>query len=197
MSNFKPFSVRFIKSALDPKDFPHDDEPEIAFIGRSNSGKSSTLNRLSDVAGVARVSKTPGRTQLINFFSTPHGRFVDLPGYGYARASRNQQRLWTHAVDHFLEHRDNLSGLVMIVDVRHPMQPMDQQMLTWCIDAEIALLVLLNKSDKTKQQQRATMLEHYRASLATHKTAHVQLFSALEGTGLVQAKASIEDMFGR
>ena len=129
----------------------------MAFAGRSNCGKSSTINCLTGLKELARVSKIPGRTQLINFFQLNEGgRLVDLPGYGYAKASRQRQSLWNKAVNEYLEYRDNLCGLVLIMDARHPMEKFDVQMLNWVENRKnLELIVLFNKVDKLNQRQKA------------------------------------------
>jgi len=169
---------------------PADDVPEVAFAGRSNAGKSSTLNRLTGHRRLARVSKTPGRTQLINFFTVRDGgRLVDLPGYGYARVAKSRRESWGRAVDDYLNRRDNLVGVVLVMDARHPMKPFDRNMVDWCVGRSLPLLVLLNKADKLKRRAREQTL----ATVASHMpaTATALLFSAATGLGAGQAVETV------
>lgn len=191
-----PIESVFLKSALLLRDCPNDDIPEVAFAGRSNAGKSSTINCLTGSRKLARVSKTPGRTQLINFFdSNAGGRLVDLPGFGYAQANRNKQIEWQKAVDNYLERRDNLVGLVLIMDARHPLRPFDIDMIEWTERQQLNLLVLLNKSDKLKQSQRSSCVRVVNEALQNREQAQAILFSALKGTGVAEARNCIVTMW--
>lgn len=191
-----PIESVFLKSALLLRDCPNDDEPEVAFAGRSNAGKSSTINCLTGSRKLARVSKTPGRTQLINFFScSGGGRLVDLPGFGYARADKNKQIEWQKAVDGYLERRENLVGLVLIMDARHPLRPFDADMIAWSERQRMNLLVLLNKSDKLKQGQRVSCVRIVNQALTNCERAHAMLFSAVKGTGVLEARHCIRTMW--
>ena len=191
-----PIESEFLKSALLLRDCPNDDIPEVAFAGRSNAGKSSTINSLTGSRKLARVSKTPGRTQLINFFeSNAGGRLVDLPGFGFARAERNKQIEWQQAVDSYLEGRRNLVGLVLIMDSRHPLRPFDSDMIEWTERQHMNLLVLLNKSDKLKQSQRVSCVRVVKDALENCDQAQVLLFSALKGTGVNEARQCIRTMW--
>lgn len=184
MDNPIRLSAEFLTSASSLADCPQDSVPEVAFIGRSNSGKSSCLNRVTGTKSLARVSKTPGRTQLINFFRTPvNGRLVDLPGYGYAKVSKQKQAEWGHTVDRYLKERSNLVGLVLIIDSRHLPQPLDQKMLAWCRTQQTPLLVLLNKVDKATQRERTRCSRAVQELLEDYKLADVIMFSAKSGTG--------------
>lgn len=186
--------AEYLTSALALADCPQDSTPEVAFIGRSNSGKSSCLNRLTGSKTLARVSKTPGRTQLLNFFTTSFGgRLVDLPGYGYARVSKQLQAKWGHAAHEYLQKRPNLVGLVLIMDARHIPQSLDQEMIEWCREQQIPLLILLNKVDKTNQRQRATSLRAVRELLANYESAEVTLFSAKSGKGTDEVQLKLRD----
>ena len=169
-----------------------DDVPEVAFVGRSNAGKSSTLNRLAGRKRLARTSKTPGRTQLINFFAVADGgRLVDLPGYGYAQASKSRQRAWGRAIDDYLNRRANLAGVVLVMDARRPLQPFDRDMAAWCRQRDLPLLALLNKGDKLKQGERAKALRTVEAELAAPPEATALLFSATTGLGAAAAIAAV------
>ena len=149
-----PFAqARFLLSAAKLGQLPQDVLPEVAFVGRSNAGKSSALNLICQQKSLARVSKTPGRTQLINLFEIPkgeavRGRLVDLPGYGFAQVPLEIRRDWGVLVGGFVEKRPNLRGLVVVMDIRHPMTDLDQQMLGWCESRGLSTHVLLTKADK-------------------------------------------------
>lgn len=196
MNDTTRISAEFLTSASSLADCPQDSIPEIAFIGRSNSGKSSCLNRVTGTKSLARVSKTPGRTQLINFFSTSyHGRLVDLPGYGYAKVSKQKQAEWGHAVDQYLKNRSNLIGLVLIIDSRHQPQPLDLEMLAWCREQQLPLLILLNKVDKAKQRERTACLRTVQEILGDYQLADVVLFSAKSGKGTEVVLQKIYDWF--
>lgn len=124
------------------------------FAGRSNAGKSSALNTLTNQKSLARTSKTPGRTQLINLFEVADGkRLVDLPGYGYAEVPEEMKRKWQRALGEYLEKRQSLQGLVVLMDIRHPLKDLDQQMIEWAVDSNIAVLVLLTKSGQTGKRR--------------------------------------------
>ena len=173
--------VSFLKSAPDIRQCPSDLMPEVAFAGRSNAGKSSVLNRLTGDRGTAKVSKTPGRTQLLNLFDVRGGgRLVDLPGYGYAKADRNAQAKWQAEVNRYLEQRTNLVGLVLVMDIRHPLQALDLELIRWAEAARMPLLLLLNKADKLGfgAQQRALLAARSRLRAPN---AEWLTFSALRG----------------
>ncbi len=156
----------------------------MALAGRSNAGKSSTLNRLANQRGLARTSRTPGRTQLLNFFRLASGaRLVDLPGYGYARAGKATREAWQEEVEGYLASRTTLAGLVLVMDIRHPFQPFDEQMLAWSRAAEMPTLVLLNKADKLGFGAASGALQKARHHLADHPQAEAVLFSAMRGQG--------------
>ncbi len=196
MNDTTRISAEFLTSASSLAECPQDSIPEIAFIGRSNSGKSSCLNRVTGTKSLARVSKTPGRTQLINFFSTSyHARLVDLPGYGYAKVSKQKQAEWGHAVDQYLKNRSNLVGLVLIIDSRHLPQPLDLEMLTWCRGQQLPLLILLNKVDKAKQLERSACLRAIQDILDDYQLAEIVLFSAKSGKGTGAVLQKIYDWF--
>ena len=139
----------FLKSAPNLSQCPRDNAAEVAFAGRSNAGKSSVLNAITGNKRMAKVSKTPGRTQLLNLFDLNRGgRLVDLPGYGYAKAGKSAQASWQQSVNDYLSRRDNLVGVVLVTDIRHPGQPYDQELIDWSEASELTLHVLLNKADK-------------------------------------------------
>ena len=180
----------FLLSADRLQRCPADEVPEVAFVGRSNAGKSSTLNRLAGQGRLARVSKTPGRTQLINFFAVRGGgRLVDLPGYGYARAPKARREAWGRAIDDYLNRRDNLAGLVLVMDVRRPLQAFDRTMIAWCERRGLPLLALLNKADKLGRGAQAKALRAAGAELPPNATT--LLFSATTGLGAAAAAAVV------
>ncbi len=173
----------FLASAPDLDRCPPGDEPEVALAGRSNAGKSSVLNRLTGNRRTARVSKTPGRTRLINFFDVAGGgRLVDLPGYGYANARRDEQARWQQAVNEFLSFREQLAGVVLVTDIRHPGASFDEELIDWAAASAMPLHVLLNKADKLKSGAQRQALSRYRLQHTDHIT--VQVFSAAKGLGV-------------
>lgn len=188
----EPLRAHFLKSAPGLADCPPEDCLEIAFVGRSNAGKSSVLNRITGTRDLARVSKTPGRTQLLNFFTADEGgRLVDLPGYGYARASRTKRVLWHREIEAYLSHRRGLRGIVMVMDVRHPFQESDLQLLEWAHASAMPVHVLLNKCDKLKRGKQHNALTDARRRLENDSLASVQLFSATRGEGFAEVVAHV------
>lgn len=191
----RALASEFLTSADRLETCPRDDVPEVAFAGRSNAGKSSTLNRLTGRRQLARVSKTPGRTQLINLFTVNEGgRLVDLPGYGYARAAKSRQQAWGRAVDEYLNRRSNLVCVVLVMDARHPLKPFDGQMIDWCAGRSMPLLVLLNKADKLKRGERVRVLRSVEAGMPTN--AEALLFSAVTGLGADEAITAVRERLG-
>ena len=181
-----PLTSTFLTSADRLQRCPVDDAPEVCFVGRSNAGKSSTLNRLTGSKSLARVSKTPGRTQLINFFAVAEGgRLVDLPGYGYAKAAKARRDAWGRAIDDYLNHRTNLVGIVLVMDARRPLQPFDAHMIDWAKPRSLPLLALLNKADKLKRGARTQVLRSVQHVL--DDDCQAVLFSALTGLGRAEA----------
>ncbi|MDO9064322.1 MAG: ribosome biogenesis GTP-binding protein YihA/YsxC [Sulfuricella sp.] len=185
--------AQFFISADKLTDLPPPSGIEIAFAGRSNSGKSSAINTLANRNRLAFVSKTPGRTQLINFFSLGNERFlVDLPGYGYAKVPEAMRVHWQSVLSRYLMERESLQGLVLIMDARHPLTPLDRQMLNWFIPTCKPVHVLLTKADKLSKQQATATLRAVRAELErTYPNCTVQLFSSLKRIGLDEAEAMI------
>jgi GTP-binding protein len=182
--------AHFIASAHDNRELPPDVGTEIAFAGRSNAGKSSAINAITHRKRLAFVSKTPGRTQTINFFACgPNRRLVDLPGYGYAAVPQSERAYWGMLVSTYLENRKSLKGLVLIADVRRSLGLLDEQLLRWYAPSGQPVLVLLTKSDKLKQGEAANALKTTAALLASrYPAATAQLFSAVSGTGLRTAQ---------
>ena len=185
--------AHFIASAHDPRELPPDVGSEIAFAGRSNAGKSSAINALTNRRKLAFVSKTPGRTQTINFFDCGGDRrLVDLPGYGYAKVPIREREHWGMLISAYLQERASLKGLVVIVDSRHPLTPLDQQLLRWYIPSGRPVLVLLTKADKLTRQEAMKTLKSSQEILASrYPMATAQLFSAVEGTGLRTAQSVV------
>ena len=186
--------ARFLTSAARLGQCPPDAGREVAFAGRSNSGKSSAINSLTDNKKLAKTSRTPGRTQLINFFElSDNRRLVDLPGYGFAKVPRSVQQEWTRLMEDYLQKRQCLCGLVLLMDVRHPLQPFDEQLLAWAAVAAMPVHVLLTKADKLKRGAARTALLQVRARLKNHPAqASAQLFSALKHEGQKELTAALD-----
>ncbi len=192
----EPLASEFLTSADRLEACPRDDVVEVAFAGRSNAGKSSTLNRLTGRRQLARVSKTPGRTQLINFFSVNEGgRLVDLPGYGYARAAKSSRMAWGQAVDEYLNRRANLVCVVLVMDARHPLKPFDRQMIDWCTGRSMPLVALLNKADKLNRTERNMALRSFETEVPP--PSRTLLFSAATGLGAAEAVAAVREQLNR
>ena len=170
---------------------------EVAFAGRSNAGKSSAINTLTNRGRLAFVSKTPGRTQLINFFQLKHGLFlVDLPGYGYAKVPIAIRKHWEHLLSSYLQTRKVLYGLVLIMDARHPLTPLDIQMMDWFTVTGKPVHILLTKVDKLKRQQAKNTMSEVSAYLEkSYPQSSVQLFSSMTATGVEEAKAVLASWF--
>lgn len=189
-----PFrQVSFLTSANQLSQLPPDEGLEVAFAGRSNAGKSSALNALTDQRGLARTSKTPGRTQLINFFVLDdQRRLVDLPGYGYAKVPEAIKRHWQQVLADYLRVRRCLRGLVLLMDIRHPLKDFDKQMLDWCNHQRMPVHILLTKADKLKRGPAGNTLQQVRKILKTdYPLATVQLFSSQDKQGVDQARAQL------
>lgn len=179
--------ARFLKSAASLADLPPDQGREVAFAGRSNAGKSSALNAIADIRGLARVSKTPGRTRLINLFTLDdHRRLVDLPGYGYAKVPVAERRRWGALLEAYFTSRDCLKGLVLLMDIRHPITDFDRQMLSFTEPLHRPVHVLLSKADKLGGNKGRQAFAAVKRALAGR--ASVQSFSALSGEGVEAAQ---------
>lgn len=176
---------RYLASAHELHELPADVGAEVAFAGRSNAGKSSAINALAGRRKLAFVSRTPGRTQTINFFECgTHRRLVDLPGYGYAAVPQRERKHWGELISAYLQSRASLRGLVVIVDARHPLTPLDRQLLDWHAQSGQPVLVLLTKADKLSRSDAAKALKRAQGVLPRlHPQATAQLFSAVDGTG--------------
>jgi len=175
---------------------PPDTGYEVAIAGRSNAGKSSAINVITGIRSLARISKTPGRTQQINFFGLDDDsrRLVDLPGYGYAKVSARAQRHWEKLLDEYFQTRQSLSGLILIMDIRHPLKSSDEQMLHWCEATGLPVHILLNKADKLSRGAATNRLEDVRKQLV-YGNISIQLFSALRHTGLIGARKVLDQWF--
>lgn len=175
----------FTTSAVGLDDCPQDSIREVAFAGRSNAGKSSAINTLTNQTRLARISKTPGRTQLINFFGVAPGRYlVDLPGYGYAKVPLVVKNQWQEHLEAYLNQRDSLAGLVLLTDIRHIFKDFDLMMIDWARQSGLPMHVMLTKSDKLKRGAAQNALLGARKQLEEIPGLSVQLFSSLQKTGV-------------
>jgi len=189
-------NVKFLTSAAEAHQLAPDVGREIAFAGRSNSGKSTAINAITQRSGLARVSRTPGRTQLINFFElTPTQRFVDLPGYGFAKVPEKVRARWLELMEHYFNVRESLVGLVLIVDSRRGLGAQDAAMLEWVLARDRQAHVLLTKADKLNRRDASRVLKETRAACSdTAVTA--QLFSAHDNQGFEEARAVMDRWLG-
>ena len=189
--------ARFLVSAAKVEQCPTGTGAEVAFAGRSNAGKSSAINVLTGQKGLARTSKTPGRTQLINFFELDEGqKLVDLPGYGYAKVSEQVKLGWQKTLEQYLETRQILVGLVLLMDIRHPLKEFDCQMLNWCVEGDMPVHVLLTKADKLKRGPASNALlqvKKYVKELGGDVS--VQLFSSTKRTGVDELVKTLDHWF--
>jgi GTP-binding protein len=190
--------ARFVTSAQDLRDLPPEGQGEIAFAGRSNAGKSSALNTLADHRRLAFVSKTPGRTQLINHFDIGNGRYlVDLPGYGYAKVPEAVRAPWGRTLGDYVLQRESLRGLVLIMDARHPMSDLDRGLLAWFRPTQKPVHILLTKADKlTRDEQSRTLASVRKAVALMAGNYSAQLFSSLKKTGLAEAEQILAGWLG-
>ncbi|MGE0485169.1 MAG: ribosome biogenesis GTP-binding protein YihA/YsxC [Gammaproteobacteria bacterium] len=185
-------SARFDLSTPELRDLPADVGREVAFAGRSNSGKSSAINVLCNQRNLARTSRTPGRTQhFVVFALDDERRLVDLPGFGYAKVAKTVRAHWDRVLPQYLERRRSLAGLVLLMDIRHPVKPQDEILIAWCAAAGVPLHILLNKADKLSRGAALDQRRLVARYLAGHggPNSSVQLFSALRRDGLDEACA--------
>jgi GTP-binding protein len=188
--------AKFVHGTSHGGRLPPDEGREVAFAGRSNSGKSSSINTITGRKALARTSKTPGRTQQINFFDLDGGerRLVDLPGYGYAKVSEEMRRRWRPLIEGYLRDRHALAGLVLTVDCRREPDELDAMLLDWCSATALPLHLLLTKSDKLKRNAAAQALQRWRRRLdAEQGQMSVQLFSSLSRAGVEEARAKLAE----
>jgi len=191
--------AQFLKGVARLSALPADAGIEVAFAGRSNAGKSSVINALTGRAALARISKTPGRTQQLNFFvlDDEQHRLVDLPGYGYANVPVAVKRQWAGLVEGYLSTRHSVRGVVLVMDARRPFTDADSRLLEWCVHAGLATHVLLNKSDKLSRDAGARALADARKRLAPLGDEHrMQLFSATRKTGIDELGARLDAWLG-
>lgn len=196
MQSLKYDSAQFLTSAAKFSQCPDDSGAEVAFAGRSNAGKSSALNTITRNSKLARTSKTPGRTQLLNFFELTGGehRLVDLPGYGYAKVNRNMKQDWEENIGEYLAERRSLRGLVLVMDIRHPLTEFDQMIINWAIDTEMPLLALLTKADKLKKgPAKSTFLKVRNELKSRAPWLDALMFSSLKRDGVQQAHQWLTD----
>lgn len=188
----------FLTSAPDITALPADTGIEVAFAGRSNAGKSSALNTLTRQNSLARTSKTPGRTQLINTFSLDQDRrLIDLPGYGFAKVPLAVKLKWQKSLAEYLMKRDSLKGLVVLMDIRHPLKDLDQDLIHWAVESQLPVLILLTKADKLGPGARKkTVLEVREASLAFMGDITVHAFSSLNKQGLPELEQVLDSWYG-
>ena len=190
--------TRFLLGATDVHQAPPDIGAEVAFAGRSNSGKSSALNTITGQRSLARTSKAPGRTREINFFLVEDQfRLVDLPGYGYAKVSQAIKQQWQRNIARYLERRRSLCGVILLMDVRHPLKEVDRQLLGWCHSADLHTHILLTKADKLKRgAAKAALLQVRRQLSSLHPAATVQLFSSHTRAGCDEVRQVIDCWLG-
>lgn len=183
----------FLLSAAQLRQLPADRGIEVAFAGRSNAGKSSGLNAIAGIKKLARSSKTPGRTQLINIFVLDEQRrLVDLPGYGYAKVPEAVKARWQQTLGEYLEKRNCLKGMMLFMDIRHPLKDLDLQMLEWAIHSDIAVHILLTKADKLSRGAGIKTLLEVKKTLADYgDKLSIQLFSAPKQLGVEEAQAKL------
>jgi GTP-binding protein len=190
-------NAHYTGSATQLSQLPEDAGYEVAFAGRSNAGKSSAINTITGIRSLARTSKTPGRTQMINFFNFDGQRaLVDLPGYGYAKVPEKMKLKWQQTLAKYLETRQSLRGLMVMMDIRHPLKAFDMQMLTWANQAQLPVHILLTKADKLKNSAAKQSLLKVVAELKKEQLdATVQLFSSLNKRGRDEAIRKLDEWF--
>ncbi len=187
----------FVTSAANLAACPPESLAEVAFAGRSNAGKSSAINAITNQTRLARISKTPGRTQLINFFGLAESRFlVDLPGYGFAKVPLSVKNKWQEELEKYLRRRQVLCGLVLLSDIRHPLKEFDRMMIDWAVQSGLPLHLLLTKSDKLKRGAAQNTLLAVQKELKPFSNVTVQLFSSLKNDGVTEVRAKLDEWLG-
>jgi GTP-binding protein len=187
----------FVTSAANLAACPPESLAEVAFAGRSNAGKSSAINAITNQTRLARISKTPGRTQLINFFGLAEGRFlVDLPGYGFAKVPLSVKNKWQEELEKYLRRRQVLCGLVLLSDIRHPLKEFDRMMIDWAVQSGLPLHLLLTKSDKLKRGAAQNTLLAVQKELKPFSNVTVQLLSSLKNDGVTEVRAKLDEWLG-
>jgi GTP-binding protein len=191
-----PFKqTTFLLSVAEVKQLPPDYGNEVAFVGYSNAGKSSAINTITGIKNLARTSKTPGRTQLINFFKLDDNtRLVDLPGYGYAKAAKTTSHRWQELINSYLENRRCLRGIVLIMDIRHPLKELDNYIIQWAIDYHLPVHILLTKVDKLTRNEAAKTLHKVEKHIESNTLVSIQTFSSLNHIGLDSARNKITSL---
>jgi len=189
--------AKFINSSPHLKNTPADEGKEIAFAGRSNAGKSSAINTLTRQNSLARISKTPGRTQMLNFFEIDnHKRFVDLPGYGYAKVPLDVKQDWHKLMETYLTSRKSLCAIILVMDIRHPLTEFDWQMVEWCQHSDLPMHILLTKSDKlTYGAAKNTLLQVQRDLQNITIPLSLQMFSSLKKIGVDEVHSALDALF--
>lgn len=191
--------AKYLKSAAELSQLPADKGAEIAFIGRSNAGKSSALNTITGIKGLARTSNTPGRTQMINLFSIDDkNRLVDLPGYGYAKVPRMVKERWEQNIDAYLQTRKCLRGLILVMDIRHPLKELDSAVIDWTVKCKVPLHILLTKADKLSIQAAKKALREVEDALSQYgEKISIQIFSSIKRMGLEEAREILDLWFAK
>jgi GTP-binding protein len=189
--------AQFLLSVANLNQLPPDQGIEVAFVGRSNAGKSSVLNQLTQNKALARVSKTPGRTQHINLFTLDESRrLADLPGYGYAKVPPEMKLKWQALLDNYVRSRECLKGLILVSDIRHPLKEFDQHMIEWSTECGLPIHVLLNKADKLSQSAIMQTLRQVSEAVSDFPpTVTVQIFSAMKGLGAKELREVLDQWF--
>ncbi|MFI4938265.1 MAG: ribosome biogenesis GTP-binding protein YihA/YsxC [Candidatus Berkiellales bacterium] len=194
--NFSFAKIEFLKSAPTLTQSPDDVGIEVAFVGRSNAGKSSAINAITGKAKLARTSKTPGRTQMMNFFRIDEDRrLVDLPGFGYAKVPKQIQEQAEHLLNNYLSYRQCLQGLILLMDIRHPLTTIDKELLAFANQCELPVHILLTKCDKLTRGASQNTLLQIRKELSSYPDLSVQTFSALRRVGIEEAQAKLDEWF--
>ena len=185
-------NAKFITAAHTPSQWMEDEGVEVAFAGRSNSGKSSALNSIVGQKKLAITSKTPGRTQQIVFFQLDaETRLVDLPGYGYAKVPAKVQKHWARAIEQYLATRQSLRALVLTMDIRHPLKQFDSQLINWCLESSLNAHILLTKADKLSKSKQFAAMRFMQNEFAGVEGITLQVFSGRTGLGVVQARERV------
>lgn len=187
-------NVSFEAAYGTPKQLPISQFPEIVFVGRSNVGKSSLINKIFNQKGLARVSATPGKTATINFYCLEHLRFVDLPGYGYAKVSRGEKRRWADLIDGYFRWERNIRLVFSLVDVRHPPSVDDIMMLNFLIDNKLPFVVILTKIDKLSKSQLTKRLEEFRQEMPCGEQLILLPVSGISGVGVKEIRSIIDEI---
>jgi GTP-binding protein len=192
-----PFAkTHFTKSVMALSGLPRDEGFEIAFAGRSNAGKSTALNTITGIKNLAKTSRTPGRTQTINLFDIDHKwRLVDLPGYGYAKVPLSIKQKWEKVLNDYLTRRECLQGLCLIIDIRHPMQSLDEHMINWAITSQLSTHIILTKADKISRGKALQTAQALQKKIGQPELISCQIFSALNGEGILEARKKISQWF--